>query len=538
MNNNKMKKSLLGLSALSLVTLGLGSCTKDFQDINRNPLLPTDELLTSDGVLNGSFVPTLQFAPIPAGLGGTDFVNNYQVAENLTVQSWMGYLAPRDAKWSGRNLTQFYFDTGWTNGIFSNGLSAIFSPWIKIKQLNYDVKNQNLELWHIAQISKIMGLHRTTDKFGAIPYFKVGSGSFQVAYDSQEEIYKSFFKELEEAVEHLYRFSLGTPTVPRSSDVIYDGNALRWAKFGNSLMLRLAMRIRYVAPAESKAWAEKAMRHPAGVIASIEDAAFISNKAGLTAKNALFTIVGSYDDTRMGASMQSFLKGYNDPRISVYFEGNTNIAVPPAIPSSASTYNGAAKPKVGEFSPTYWMKASEVAFLRAEAALAGYDVAGGGTPQIFYREGVTLSFLENGLSAAQAETYLSSVTVPASYVDPSSTYDSSPSSTVTVKWDDSLNEEQKLEKIITQKYLAIYPDGMEAWSEWRRTGYPRLLPANSNISNMGVVTSDGHKDGVRSFPYPQKEFNENATNVQSAVAKYKGGANSAAVNVWWDVKVK
>lgn len=536
MNNKKIKKSLVALSALSLATLSLGSCTKDFQDINRNPLLPTDELLTSDGVLNGSFVPTLQFAPVPAGLGGTDFVNNYQIADNLTVQSWMGYLAPRDAKWPGRNLSQFYFDEGWTNGVFSNGMSAILSPWIKIKQLNYDVKNQNLELWHIAQISKIMGLHRTTDKFGAIPYFNVGNGSFQVAYDSQEEIYKSFFKELEEAVDHLYRFSLGTPIVPKASDVIYDGNALRWAKFGNSLMLRLAMRIRYVAPEDSKAWAEKAINHPAGVITATEDAAFISNKAGLQAKNALFTIAGSYNDTRMGASIQSFLKGYNDPRLTAYFEGDTNIAVPPAIPSSADTYNGAARPKVEEFSPTYWMKASEVAFLRAEAALAGYNA--GGTAEALYAEGVKLSFEENGLSATQATTYLAGVTSPASYVDPSSTYGSAPNSTTTVKWDNSLSEEQKLEKIITQKYLAIYPDGMEAWSEWRRTGYPRLLRANSNISNMGVVTSDGYKDGVRSFPYPQKEFNENATNVQSAVAKYKGGANSAAVNVWWDVKVK
>lgn len=109
---------------------------------------------------------------------------------------------------------------------------------------------------------------------------------------------------------------------------------------------------------------------------------------------------------------------------------------------------------------------------------------------------------------------------------------------MTVAWNENLTDEEKLEKIIVQKYLAIFPDGMEAWSEWRRTGYPRLIPANTNISNMGVVTSDGHKNGVRCWPYPQKEMTENGANVQDAITKYRGGANSANVNVWWDVKVK
>lgn len=536
MNKQTIKKSVLTLAATSLMALGASSCTGDFDDINRNPLLPTSELLNQDGVANSAFMPRLQFSPVWTGLSGTDFVNNYQIADNLTVQSWMGYLAPRDAKWPNRNLTQFFFDTGWTNGIFSTGLTSVLSPWISIKQLNYDVANQNLELWHIAQLSKIMGIHRTTDKYGAIPYFGVGSGSFTVAYDSQEEIYKSFFKEIEEAVNHLYNFSLGGKPVPKASDVVYEGDALKWARFGNSLMLRLAMRIRYVDPANSKKWAEQAVNHPAGVMSEVSDMAYIENKAGLTTRNALAVISGSYDDTRMGASIQSFLKGYNDPRLPVYFNGDTNVAVPPAIPSTGTTYNTAARPNVGEFTRTIWMKPSEVAFLKAEAALVGYAV--GGTAEAFYNEGIKLSFLENGLTEAQATTYQAGTSVPASFQDISGRYGTTAKTTIAVRWDDALSEEVKLEKIITQKYLAIYPDGMEAWSEWRRTGYPRLLPANSNISNFGVVTSDGHKDGVRSIPYPQKELNENRTNVQEAITRYRGGANAANVNVWWDVKVK
>lgn len=535
MSNIKINKLALTLFAGGLLSV-VTSCTGDFDSVNRNPLYPTDDVLVQDGVLNGSFMPALQFSPIPAGTSGTDFVNDYQVAYNLTVDSWMGYLAPPDAKWSGRNLTQFYFAEGWTNGMFTVGVSKVFNPWVKIKQLNYDVSNPNLEIWHIAQISKIMGLHRTTDRYGAIPYFEAGKGSFKVPYNSQEEVYKAFFTELEEAVNHLYKYSLGQPVVDKASDVIYEGNALRWAKLGNSLMLRLAMRVRYVDPALSKEWAEKALSHAAGFIESVADIAVLDNKAGLRTRNALFTIAGSYNDTRMGASIQSYLKGYNDPRMGVYFTGNTNIAVPPAIPSTGSTYGEAATPKVTEFSPTYWFKASEVAFLKAEAALAGYAVTG--TAREHYERGVRLSFEENGLTSTQATTYLAGTTSPAPFVDVQNVYNAAAPSLVTVQWDDAATEEQKLEKIITQKYLAIYPDGQEAWSEWRRTGYPKLIPANSNISNMGVITSNGYKDGVRCLPYPQKELNENAENVQAAIQKYRGGINSASVNVWWDAKVK
>lgn len=531
-------KNITKLVLMPCLIVLVSSCLSSFEEINKNPLYPDAEMLSRDGVLNGTFLPTLQFTPIHTGTSGTDFVNDYQVTNNLTEDSWMGYMAPRDAKWTGRNLSQFYFADNWADGTFRAGIMSMFSPWIQIKKLNYDIKDKNLEIWYIAQISKIMGLHRTTDKYGAIPYFNVGNGSFKVGYDSQKEIYKSFFVELEEAVNHLYNFSKATPIVPKSSDVVYEGDALKWAKLGNSLMLRLAMRIRYVEPDLSKLWAEKAMSHSAGMIETVADIAKLDYGAGIKTRNALYIIKGAYDDTRMGASIQCYLKGYKDPRMDAYFEGDKNIAVPPAIPQTGNAYNQAAKPNVQEFSPTYWFKASEVAFLKAEAALAGY-ATGEGDAQSFYEKGIRLSFEENKINANLANSYIIGNTTPAPFVDVKRPeFSAEKPSDVTVKWDDSLSDEQKLEKIIVQKYLAIFPDGMEAWSEWRRTGYPRLLPANSNISNMGVITSDGHKDGVRSWPYPQKEFNENKENVQEAVDLYKDGANLANVNVWWDVKIK
>lgn len=535
--NNKYIYHTLSLLGLGLTSLT--SCTDDFANINTNQLLPKAEILVRDAATNSVFLPGLQMSPIQTGTEGTDFVNSYQVTNNLTADSWIGYLAPTDAKWSGRNLTQFYFDEGWTNGIFSSGISAIFKNWLKIKELNYDGEAKNLGIWYIAQMSKIMGLHRTADRYGAIPYFKVGGGAFKVPYDSQEDVYKSFFQELEEAINYLYPYSIANPVIPKASDLVYEGRVLPWVKFGNSLMLRLAMRVRYVDPALSQLWAEKAMAHPAGLIETVADNAFISDKSDLKTKHALFTIAGSYNDTRMGASIYTYLKGYNDPRLARYFTGNTNVAIPPALPSTGGElYSEAAKPLIAEFSPTVWMKASEISFLLAEAALVGYNTSRGKTTKEYYEQGIRLSFEENQITEG-LDTYLNGTSGPASFTDSKQPqYSAVAPATVTVKWVEEDNEERKLEKIIVQKYLAIFPDGVEAWSEWRRTGYPRLLPPHTNISNASVITSDGYKDGVRCIPYPQKEFNENRQNVQDAVNKYRGGANVANVNVWWDAKVK
>ena len=107
-----------------------------------------------------------------------------------------------------------------------------------------------------------------------------------------------------------------------------------------------------------------------------------------------------------------------------------------------------------------------------------------------------------------------------------------------MKWNEADDVEKKLERIITQKYLALFPDGQEAWSEWRRTGYPRQIPPVNNFTNSDVKKSDGHKDGVRRIPYPRDEYEHNGENLQKAIQQYLGGMDKASVNVWWDKKEK
>ena len=552
MKRNKIFGSLLGTL---LVTAGAGmlsSCTRDFQEVNTNPLLPNDSILIRDNLSISANLPTLLFQPVYTAMGGTGAANNYQVIDNLMMQSWMGYLAPRDAKWGANNLSQFSFSNqGWVNGAFSNNTINSLGPWIQLKESLMGGPTPHPEVFAIAQIAKIMSIHRGIDMFGAIPYSQVGSGAFQVAYDAPETTYTSFFEELTAAVNELKNWSeISAP------DYVYEGNAAQWAKLGNSLMLRLAMRVRFVAPALSQKYAEQAANDPAGLILNNADNAQIDQASGINPVNSLFIVAKSYDDTRMGASIYVYLKGYNDPRLNAYFEpykeGSINTAVPPAIPTTGAMYAQAAGPKVGNWDPSIWMTASEVNFLLAEAALAGYNVPG--SAQQYYEDGVKASFDQYALGGAS--DYLNGETGPIAFRDITTwtetkdgkttvhekeaeqIWDADAPSTVTVKWDEGLSDEQKLEKIMTQKYLALYPNGVEAWSEWRRTGYPRLIPANGNVSTFGVVTSDGHKDGVRSLPMPQSEIDTNKANVQDAINKYRGGSNQANVNVWWDVKVK
>ena len=257
-------------------------------------------------------------------------------------------------------------------------------------------------------------------------------------------------------------------------------------------------------------------------------------------KNPLKVINEEYNDTRMGATIYSYLAGYNDARAAVYFVKNNGFkAVRCGIAKSGDAYNGFTRPNVHEDDPLYWMKASEVCFLKAEGALAGFDM--GGSAGDFYNAGIRMSFSENGLDNSSAETYLKDSTrKPANYTDTSNgELSANAPSSITIRWENGATEEEKLERIITQKYLAIFPNGQEAWTEWRRTGYPRQIVVAENKTNSAVLIGNGYDlGGVRRLPYPRTEYEQNGENLHNAISQYLGGVDNAATKVWWDKKSK
>lgn len=329
-------------------------------------------------------------------------------------------------------------------------------------------------------------------------------------------------------------------------DVVYAGNSTKWVKYANSLLLRLAMRVRYADEALSKQYVSQALDHSIGVMTAKDDEAQMSTGAGYTFRNNIYWLSEQYDESRMGSSMFSYLMGYEDPRLSAYFlpvdskstqgkeafDGKQYQAVPAGhLYGKNDEYKMFSKPNIQAATPTYWLRASEVYFLRAEAAL----IWGGefGNAEDLYKQGIEMSFQENGISSA-VDAYMNSGKTPIKHeVGGSYSCSFAAPCATTVKFEG--NTEQKLEKIMIQKWIALFPNGQEAWTEWRRTGYPKLNPVMANRGSSQGVTTEG---GIRRMIYPisfyqtadgQKIYNE-------AVKMLSNGQDLPSTHLWWDCK--
>jgi hypothetical protein len=398
------------------------------------------------------------------------------------------------------------------------------------------------DFWAVALILKVEAMHRVTDIYGPIPYSQYGQGGTSVGYDSQQDIYKRFFKELDTAVTNLKAYRAANPDASPFTkfDMVYGGDYGQWIKFANSLRLRLALRIVKADAALAKAEGEKALADNGGLMETLADNVMVS---GFGLKHPLYTITNKdgWSDISMGASIESYLTGYKDPRTGKYFDPASDypgqykgIRIGSAVTAKPG-YNGFstlayAKTKTfRENTPLQLMTSAEVFFLRAEAALRGWANAGG-TAQALYEKGISTSFNQWGVGDLAAEYINDATSKPAAYVDPKNADNNSPAlSTITIKWDEAASADVKLERIITQKWLAVFPEGQEAWSEFRRTGYPKLFPVVHNESNGTINTAIQ----IRRIAFPQAEYTTNQGEVQKAV-QLLGGPDNGGTRLWWD----
>lgn len=520
--------------------LNLQSCTDNFEEYNRNPYAVTDDLKKADWLHLRAYFPQIQQSIYYNNSGGNW---EFQIAQNLNADLFGGYLTPPNPFNNDKNNMNYYMMEGWNEHAFKLYNNNIMKPWFNLKELTLD-KQEYLDIYAAALILKVAGMHRSTDLYGPIPYSKYGLGGVMASYDSQEAVYNQFFKELDEAIKYLDAHLKGENAGVNSlgnSDLIYKGNYENWIKWANSLRLRLAVRISKVAPEKAKAEAEKAMANPYGVLeANNQNVTVPTNKMG----NPLTIIAYAYNDTRMSADMESILTGYEDPRLPKYFAPATDTD-----PNINGKYRGVRQGisvvskdiRVGysnvselyslanQFStPVVLMTAAEVYFLRAEGALRNWNNMGG-TAKKLYNKGIETSMGQ--WSAAGASDYITNNTkTPADYVDyKERSYDVAAASKVTIAWNDNESNEIKLEKIITQKWIAMFPDGNEAWAEQRRTGYPKLLPISVNNSS-GDIDSDIR---IRRLRFPESERNNNAEAVKKATETLNG-PDSAGTKLWWD----
>lgn len=513
---------------LLCATLAFVACTDNFEELNTNPYQISTESLKQDFNHVGSFYPAML---------GQIFGN--QVDHNLTNVTFSQHLATPTPFTGGVNNTTYYvrWNTYW--GREYNNVMAPAKQVIELAQQDgYDMFVE----W--AKLIQIISMSRLTIYHGPIIYTQYGTTG-TVLYDSERDLYNAFFSDLDRIIA---KFAENTSyTGLRNFDATYSGDISKWARFANSLRLQLAMRISKVDPALAKQQGEKALAAPVGLILANGDNCNIS-LYGLKFHPA--QICFEWNDTRMSATMESILIGYKDNRIEKYFDPVTDMSLVSDHPDwpYKGIRNGAAliaKDDRLDFSTIdisfndpnvvtkrKLMSADEVYFLKAEAALRGW--AGAGDAKTNYEMGVRSSFELWG--AGGVDAYLADNTsLPIDYNDPKTVGDVNGfknSITNTVAWDEAASNEIKLEKIITQKWIACYTNEMESWADHRRTGYPKLPPVyqNSSSPDWGVIPTG---QILRRMPFVEAERNGNVQGVADATTKL-GGKDEIGTRLWWD----
>jgi hypothetical protein len=380
----------------------------------------------------------------------------------------------------------------------------------------------------ITRIVRVFIYHRLTDLYGDVPYSEAGqgytNGILKPKYDAQQDIYMDMLKELEEAVAQI-----GGDSSWGSADVVFGGSAAHWKKFGNSMMLRLAMRLTEADPATSQAWAVKAINSNDLFDAHDHFAAIKHGDGNSGTRNGHGEVFLADQGSRISTSFMSRMDG--DPRKTRLFmrasdksqavddllglrnglkgaeyvdlDGNT-------VPARGDTsvYAMAATELQSITAPMVMQTAAEVSFLKAEAAIRGWTAGDGKTE---YEEGVTFAMKMLGhlypdmtpITDAEISTFLAG---PGAY---------KAGGTVAERW----------EQVMDQYWIATYFNEYEAYSNWRRSGFPAISPTRHPNSYTGG------RFMVRML-YPTSESSNNADSYAAAIARQ--GADEYTTPVWWD----
>ena len=482
--------------------------------------------------------------------------SDYQLYPNLSADMFSGMFSTATQFNGGKNNTTYFMMDGWNNRIIARQQDIFnYSIIIDNAAKNFYPGIDFTGTFAVKKILKVITAARVSDNHGPVVYskYETPNANGVTDFDSQQDAYQNFINDLTVAITDLQKVqnmpvtgNEGDKAALKRADLVYGGNMAQWAKLANSLKLRLAMRMSYADPAKSKQYAEEALASTAGLITDNADNALIS-----VGQSELSFIIYSWGDCLIGAPLMAYMNGYNDPRLPAYaipasdagLQGKY-IGIRQGIDllNGKSTYGGFSQPQAKSANGDYFsgtdgkMKlftAAETWFLKAEAALRGY--AGAGDIQTNYTTGVQQSFGEWGKSA-NAATYLADTTsTEAPYLDPKNADNNVPVgnpqlSTITIAWNNGDTNERKLERIITQKWLSLYPNGPEAWAEQRRTGYPILFKVRKNDSG-GAISTEAM---IRRIPFTI-DTKTSLYNYQQA-SQMLNGPDTGGTKLWWDKK--
>jgi len=471
-----MKKIIVFILFLSTL-LYTTSCDKNFDEINQDPNNPTaieSGLLIADALRNTGNEMYSTFV-------GGDMGSCWSQQWAKVQYNEEALYTPRESV-IGMVWNTFYEDLGSDANVM----------------YNLAVTEENTNMQAVALTLEAYAFSLLTDLYGDIPFseaFKTDEGILAPKYDSQADVYTGILAMLDEA-NGLYSPTGGA--INATSDIMYGGDYTKWQKFTNTLKFRVLMRMS--SKSDVSAQLTEVLTQPV-FTSSADEAKIVYLSSDPNANPIYETIVyGTRGEFKVCNVLVTMLEDLNDPRLEVYVGENADgdLRGKPAgifnVPNEDYNYENVSP--IGDHFlqpewPAYFFSYSEFMFLKAEAAQKGYI---SGTPDDFYQKGVTASMVET-------ETEVGTFVTPAL----------------------SSTEAVALEQIYNQKWLALYCQGVEAWTEWRRTGYPVL--------NAAI---DGRLNGLLPYryTYPSSEQTLNGTNYQAAIANQ--GADLLTTKLWWN----
>ena len=532
---------ILKYAAVSALVVSTGvmtmGCTDNFENLNTDPYeVDPDELPFS-----AQFKEPFSYVYAPQQ-------NLFQYCFNLNIDLFSGYfMTPHNFNGSGN--VDYALNRGFCGGMYENVYLHIFN---NTRRLIASCDEQGLsDYGAMMRVVQAYAIQMLTDAYGPVAYSSViedPTGGASFSYDTQESVYNALFTLVDEAIAGFK----GTASVAdmQAFDYWCNGDIALWKKVANQLKLRLAMRIVKVNPTLAKQKAEEAVQ--GGVLTSADRDILINQ--GLS--NEL-TRMFEWGDCGMNASLITMLEGFKDPRLPLYVtknqaavtcedgstieEGTKYLGVRGGcnLPSKPNQWGNFSKVICTYTTAFPVMKVAEGYFLRAEGALRGWSM--GGSAKDLYEEGIRISIKNElaykgsiagvtSISDAEIDAYLNGTSGQIDFVDPVKAENSIKAmNTLGVKWDEGASKEEKLQRIITQKWIANFPLSCEAWAEYRRTGYPKLFPNRVNLSNGDINTNEQ----VRRLIYSDTELQKgiellNQENTGS-ISGDKGGTH-----VWWD----
>ncbi len=450
------------LSVCAALTMGGVSCS-DLTSINQNPNGPTDVP-----------PPSLLSSVIQATVNGVGGVTSLNIRGGGL---WVQYYAEIQYRDEDKYIVRPGTDGEW--GFYAGPLED--AQRMIGKGVAGGIPN-----WEaVGRIMKSYAFSVMTDAMGDIPYSEAFKGDTLVApkYDSQQAIYTALFADLAKASGQIEPAGIGFTT----GDIMYGGDMTQWRKFANSLRLRLAMHLANVDPATARSEAQAAVT--AGVFDSSGDNAQLMYLAGAPNQNPIYNDALGRDDYGMSKTYVDSLTSWNDPRLPVFAQLNDTGAYA-GMPNGLNDGAGPPLKYISRYG-AYWRETpnapialltySEVLFLEAEAAQRGWI---GGSADSLYTAAIRASMKQYGVSDSASNAYLSD--------------------TVRVRY----NPATGLTQIAYQKWVSMFMQGMEAWTEVRRTQVPTLVPGpNAVLAKI-----------PERLPYADNELVLNKANVDAAVA--------------------